>query len=102
MPTQIDRPASSGVRSSWATMSGAEHRRRDVGLREQHDAGEEDRVDHVGDRHRRHERRQRLAEQELLARDRRRQDRLEAALLPLAGDGVGGEDRGARTGMASM
>ncbi len=44
----------------------------------------------------------RLAEQELLARDRRRKDRLEAALLPLAGDGVGGEHRGVSTGIASM
>ena len=94
MPTQIDQPASSGVKSSWASdVRGPEDRRRDAGLRKQHDAGEEDRVHRVGDRDRRDERGQRLAEQELLAPDRRREHRLEGALLPLAGHRVGGEHR---------
>ena len=72
MPTQIDQAASSGVKSNWATMSGAlEDRRRDRRLRRRaRRPGEERRVDHVGDDDRRDERRQRLAEQELLAADR--------------------------------
>ena len=68
MPTQIDQPASSGVKSSWARIRGPQDRRRHGRLCEELDAGEEEGVDRVGDRQRRDERRQRLAEQELLAR----------------------------------
>ena len=61
------------------------------GLCEELDAGEEEGVDRVRDRERRDEGRQRLAQQELLAADRRREHRLERALLALADHGVGGE-----------
>ena len=69
MPTQIDQAASSGVKRSWATMSGG-LRRADAtaGCANRSDAGEEDREDDIGDHDRRHECRQRLAQQELLAR----------------------------------
>ena len=92
MPTQIDQPARSGVKSSWARRSGP-RRSADAtaGLREQLDAGEEEGVDRVRDRERRDEGRQRLAQQELLATDRRREHRLERALLTLADHRVGGD-----------
>jgi hypothetical protein len=55
------------------------------------DAGEEAGVDGVCDSHRRDEGRQRLAHNQLFATDRRRQRRLERALLPLSDDRGGGD-----------
>ncbi len=66
----------------------ARHRR----LGERRHQHEEEREHAVRDRHRWHEGCQRLAEQELIAPDRRRQRRLERPLLPLADDRVGGDD----------
>jgi hypothetical protein len=65
--------------------------RSDGGLGEQDDGGDEDEERQVRDQDGRHQRRHRLAEQELLARNRRRQHRLEGALLTLARDRVGRE-----------
>ena len=95
MPTQIDQPASSGVKTSWASRSGPRiSADATPGWAKSSTQGQEEGVDRVRDRHRRDEGRQRLAEQELLAADRRREHRLERALLALADDRVGGERRG--------
>jgi hypothetical protein len=53
--------------------------------------GGEDADDRVGDGERRHQRRQRLAEQELLGPDRGREHRLQRVLLSLPGHRIGGD-----------
>ena len=62
-------------------------------MREQRRGGEKDPEDRVRDHDRRNKRGQRLPDEELLATDRGDQDRLERALLALADDRVGGDDR---------
>ena len=58
---------------------------------EEFDAGENTRVDRIGDGERRDEGRQGLAQQELIAANRRREHRFEGALLALADHRVGGD-----------
>src|SRR5690348_9166654 len=72
----------------------AQHGGGDVRVGEQLDAQDRDSEDDVGDHERGYQHGQSLADQELLAAHRRRQDRLERALLPLRYDRRRGERGG--------
>ena len=61
---------------------------------EEFDDGDEDPVDAVGDDQGRHERRQGLAEEKLLAANRRREDRLKSAAE--GGKAEGGKGEGGK------
>ena len=96
MPTQIDQPASSGVNTSWASRSGpCSSAEATAGGRTARPRRGRSRR-RVGDRNRRDEGGQGLAQQQLLAADGVDEQRLEGALLPLADHRVGGERRRAR------
>ena len=89
---QIDQPAISGVKISWARMSGPRMSAgRDARLGKELGAGEEEGVDGIGDGNRRDQRGQRLARYQLVAADRRCEHGLECSLLALADDRRGGD-----------
>jgi hypothetical protein len=71
----------------------AEHLRRDCGVGEQPNDGEEKPEHRVGERQGGNHDRGGLAQDELLSPDRRGEQRLECPLLTLADNGVGGERR---------
>ena len=93
MPIQTDDAASNGVKTLGKDVLRPEDRSCDVGLREQCDGSQKQRKDQIRDGDRRQQHRQRLPQEEFLATDRCGQDGLEAALLTLARDGIGGEHR---------
>ena len=94
IPTQIDHEASNGVKITWARMSGPRmNAEATARIREQRDKGEEHAEHEIGRRDRGDEHRERLAEQELLAPDRRVEHRLERALLAFADHRIGRERR---------
>ncbi len=95
MPAQIDQPATSGVKSSWTRRwSRSKTAEATAGWAKSCGGGEEDPEDHIGDGEGGEERGQGLADEELFSMDGGGEDRFEGALLALADDRVGGEDRG--------
>jgi hypothetical protein len=93
-PSQIDQPASSSVKISWRAGRCRAAAPAPPGPREELDAGQEQEIDRIRDRDRRDQHRQGLAQQELLAADRRGEHRLQRALLALADHREGGDGGG--------
>ena len=94
MPTQIDEQGEERREEDLNEQVRAlQDRRRHGRLGEELGTGEEEGVDRIGDRQRRDEHRQGLGQQQLLAPNRRREHRLERALLALADHRVAGDNR---------